>query len=123
MKTAFILLGLLVTLVGPNLLWLSRSTIRIENRSTQPVENVVLFACDKPINLGLLSAGASRFQVLPSCGDDSLEVRAGEMPSNCRMYVEGDLYHVQAWFTSSTSAECSYGRMIPFWPFLIVELF
>lgn len=123
MKIVLSVVAMIVLLVSPNLLWLNRSTVRIENRSSELIEDAVLFACEKPISLGRLAPGASRFEFLPKCGDDSLEIRAGLMATNCRLYVEGDLYHVRAWFSSPTTGDCTYGGMPPITPLLLTELF
>lgn len=110
-------------LFGPNLIWLNRSTVRIENQASSPVENIVVVSCDRPKSLGRLSAGESRFEVFQKCGDDTLEIRTGEHPTNCRFYVEGDMFHVQVRVISPTTADCSYSGVLPFWPLLIFELF
>jgi hypothetical protein len=121
-KRVVILFGLIILLIGPNLLWLNRSTIRIENRSAQRIEDVVLYACSQPRSLGPLAPGSSRFHVLPKCGDDSLEVRSGLTSTSCRIYVEGEMYHIRAWFSSPTTGDCTYGGMPPFSPLLLTEL-
>ncbi len=121
MKLVLGLVGVMVLILGPNLLWLNRSTVRIENRSGQPIHDVVLFACSEPKSLGTLTVGVLRFEFLPNCGDDTLEIRAGTQPSECRLYVEGDLYHVRAWFSSATTADCTYGGAPPFTPLLLIE--
>lgn len=109
-------------LLGPNLLWLNWSTVRIENRGSQPIEEAILFVCEQPMNLGRLTPGASRFRFLPQCGDESLEIRTGQHATSCHLYVKGDLYHVRAWFTSPTTGECRYGGSPPFSPLSLAEL-
>lgn len=121
MKSFLMLIGLAVFVLGPNLLWLNRSTVRVENRSGKLIHDVVLFACSTPKSLGPLAAGASRFEILPKCGDDTLEIRAGLAPTDCHTYVEGDMYHVRAWFPSPTTANCTYGGSPPFTPLLLTE--
>lgn len=111
-----------VLLLGPNLLWLNWSTVRIENRGSQSIEDAVLFVCEQPVHLGRLTPGASRFRFLPKCGDESLEIRAGQHSTNGRIYVEGDLYHVRAWFTSPTTGDCTYGGSFPLTPLFLAEL-
>lgn len=77
MKLA-VVFGFCMLLLGPNLLWLNWSTLRIENRGSQSIEEAILFVCEQPVSLGSLAPGASRFRFLPKCGDDSLEIRAGQ---------------------------------------------
>ena len=122
MKIIIVLLGLIALLLGPNLLWLNWSTIRIENRSGQRIEDVVLYACSTPTNLGPLPPESSRFQVLPKCGEDSLEIRSGLVPTSCRLYVESEMFHGRAWFSSPTSGDCTYAGMPPLSPLLLAEL-
>lgn len=123
MKVLALFFGCVVVLLGPNLLWLNWSTVRIENRGSQPIEEAILFVCEQPVNLGRLIPGASHFQFLPKCGDDTLEIRAGQHSTNCTIYVEGDMYHVLAWFTSPTTGDCIYEGKPPFIPLLLAELF
>ncbi len=85
------------------------------------MSGIVLWACERAFPLGTLPPGASRFRVLPQCGDDSVELHAGGAPTNCRIYVEGELYHVRAWFASATTGECLYGGAPPLSPVLVVE--
>jgi hypothetical protein len=119
-KTASIAIGLAALVIAPNALWLSRSTVRIENRSALAVESVALEACSQRVELGDLAAGASVFRLLPRCGDDTLIVSA-RASAICMLYVEGDLYHVRAWFSTAESGDCEYGSP-PFSPLLLAEL-
>ena len=112
----------ILILVGPNLLWLNWSTLRIENRAAQPIEDAVLVVCEQPVSLGRLAPGASRFLFLPKCGDDTVQTRAGRHDTNCKLYVEGDMYHVLAWFTSPTTGDCAYGGRPPVTPLMLAEL-
>lgn len=121
MKLA-VVFGFCMLLLGPNLLWLNWSTVRIENRGSQSIEEAILFVCEQRVSLGSLAPGASRFRFLPKCGDDSLEIRAGQQSTNCTIYVEGEMYHVRAWFTSSTMGDCTYGGSPPLTPLLLAEL-
>ncbi len=121
MKRA-VVFGSFVLFLAPNLLWLNWSTLRIENRGPQPVEEAVLFVCEQPVSLGRLLPGASHFRFLPKCGDDSLEIRTGRQSTNCKIYVEGEMYHVRAWFTSPTTGDCTYGGSPPLTPLLLTEL-
>ncbi|MBH0208511.1 MAG: hypothetical protein HP495_08350 [Nitrospira sp.] len=122
MKLA-VVFGFCMLLLGPNLLWLNWSTVRIENRGSQSIEEAILFVCEQPVSLGSLAPGASRFRFLPKCGDDSLEIRTGRQSTNCKIYVEGEMYHVRAWFTSPTTGDCTYGGSPPLTPLLLTELF
>lgn len=122
MKVVTILCGVALLLLGPNLLWLNWSTVRIENRGAQPLDDAVLVACEQAMSLGRLAPGASRFLFLPKCGDDSVQTRVGRHDTNCRLYVEGDMYHVRAWFNSPTTGDCIYGGMPPVTPLLLAEL-
>lgn len=121
MKFVVMLFALLILLIGPNLLWLNWSTVRIENRGPQLIEDAVLFVCEKPTSLGPLPPGASRFRFLQKCGDDSLEIRAGQSVTNCRIYVESSMYHVRAWFGSPLTGDCAHGGMPPITPLLLAE--
>ncbi|MHC4991928.1 MAG: hypothetical protein ACYTGC_13205 [Planctomycetota bacterium] len=119
-KAACIGIAVLALLLGPNAFWLARSTVRIENRSSAPVPSVVLAACSLELDLGTLSAGSSVLRVLPQCGDDTLVVSSGDAEV-CRLYVEGSLYHVRAWFSSPDEGDCGYGSP-PFSPLLVLQL-
>jgi hypothetical protein len=123
MRTVLILVGRIIAILGPNLIGLNRSTVRIENHSQQHIQGVVLLACEKSTSLGTLAPGTSQLHFLPSCGVDTLEIHAGSAPTNCPLYVEGETFHVRARVISPTCVECSYGGLVPFWPFLIYELF
>ena len=113
MKVVLSVVAMIVLLLSPNLLWLNWSTVRIENRGSQLIGDAVLFVCEKPTSLGPLPPGASRFQFLPKCGDDSLEIRSGQSVTNCRIYVESSMYHVRAWLGSPLTGDCAYGGMPP----------
>jgi len=116
-----LLLGSIAVLLGPNLAWTNWSTVRIENRGAQPIDDVVVHACGESTSLGPLPAGSSRFRFLPKCGDDSLEI-GSNLVSICTLYVEGEMYHVRAWFSSPTDGDCAYGGMPPFSPLFLAEL-
>ena len=107
-------------LIGPNAFWLARSTVRIENRGSTHVPSVVLAACSETLQLGPLRAGSSVFRVLPQCGDDTLVI-SSSLAQVCRLYVEGSLYHVQAWFLAPDEGDCEYDSP-PFWPLLLSQL-
>ena len=82
--------------------------------------DLVLEACAEKQALGSLAAGSAVFRVLPQCGDDSLAISSGSQEV-CRIYVEGDLYHIHAWFSSPTKGDCAYGSP-PFSPLLVSQL-
>jgi hypothetical protein len=106
-----VLLVLAALLLLPNLVWLERSTLRIENRSPDPIAAVRLRACGEIYEVGSLEAGEAYAGFLPACGDDSLTVMAPAASAEnavCTIYVEGDMYHVDVWFTSPTTGDCAY---------------
>lgn len=110
-----------VLAVAPNLLWLVRSTVRVENTGSDVVSGVVLEACSRARPLGPLEPGASVLRVLPRCGDDTLvlSTAAGE---SCGLYVEPGMYHVRASIATSGEPGCEYGGSPPFTPLLLIEL-
>lgn len=121
-KRVILGLGVILLLCAPNLIWLQHSTVQIENRAQEEIQDVVLYACSQPISLGPLSPGGSRFRLIPRCGEDSLEVRSGDL-AVCNIYVEGQSSHVLAWFTSPMSGDCIYKGAPPFSPWLVGEVF
>lgn len=118
---AGLLLGAVVILVfaAPNILWLSRSTLFVENRSAEPLADVRFTLCEESFSLGALESGGSRFRLLPSCGDASLSVRVGTVEL-CRAYVEGDMYHVDVVFEPSAGGTCDV-RLAPFSPVFLIK--
>jgi hypothetical protein len=120
LKAACIGVVVAAVIIGPNAFWLARSTVRIENRGSARVPSVVLAACSETLQLGPLPAGSSVFRVLPQCGDDTLVISSG-LAQVCRLYVEGSLYHVQAWFSSPDEGDCEYDSP-PFSPLLVSQL-
>lgn len=120
---AFVALLLLVAL-GPNLLWLSRSTLYVENRGDSTVESVRAFACQDAIELGDLEPGESRLRLLPSCGDTTLsistKIRAAEHQT-CEVPVEASMTHVDAWFDSPIKGGCALGEPL-LSPLLVTRL-
>lgn len=107
--------------LGPNLFWLARSSVRIENRDVVDLTRLSYQACSQSFPIERLEAGESVFRVLSACGDDSLVILS-EGIEVCVLYVEGDMTHVRAHLTSPREGECSYGSP-PFAPLLIFELF
>lgn len=93
-----------------NLLWLAGSTVRIENASTQTLDAVGYMACGEARAIGSLAPGESVFRWLPACGDDTLEILLGDARF-CRIYVEGELYHVDAAIASRDRVDCAYDHL------------
>jgi hypothetical protein len=98
---------LVLVIVGFNLVWLGTSTVRIENASDVPFDAVGYRACEKTHLIGDLEPGQSAFRFLEACGDDTLEILLGQS-SFCQIYVEGELYHVDALIRTSNAVECTY---------------
>lgn len=109
-KGAWILLAALA-LILPNLLWLSTSTLRIHNTTGVDIAAVAYSACARTRTIGDLAPGASSFVLLEDCGEDSLEIVIGD-ERFCRMYVEGDVYHVDAVIDAPRSVQCDYGDLL-----------
>jgi hypothetical protein len=98
---------------APNLVWLRRSTVYVENRSDSTVEAVRVFACDESIELGDLEWGESRLRLIPECGDTTLSVSTrfhGVEHQTCSASVDASMTHVEAWFDSPTKGGCDYGE-------------
>lgn len=102
---ALLALGTLV--FGPNLIWFATSTVRISNASDGSLTRVGFHACGTTHTLGTLAPGVSVFRFLEACGDDVLEIRIGD-EAFCFMYVEGDIYHVDAYLRGETAVDCAY---------------
>jgi hypothetical protein len=98
---------------APNLVWLQRSTVYVENRSDSTIESVRLFACDEAIELGDLEWGESRLRLIPACGDTALSLTTrlhGVEHQICTAPVDASMTHVEAWFDSPTKGGCEYGE-------------
>lgn len=98
---------------APNLVWLRRSTVYVENRSNSTIEAVRLFACDEAIEFGDLEWGESRLRLIPECGDTALSVSSrshGVEHQICNAAVDASMTHVEAWFDSPTKGDCDYGE-------------
>lgn len=65
MKLA-VVFGFCMLLLGPNLLWLNWSTVRIENRGSQSIEEAILFVCEQPVSLDLWHQAPRVFGSYPS---------------------------------------------------------
>lgn len=103
-KWAFIVVCLVL---APNLLWLGASTVRIHNATDSPIHMVAYVACETSHGVGTLGPRRSVFRFLPSCGDDTFEVIVGQFRF-CQIYVEGELYHVDAAIDAAGTARCRY---------------
>ncbi len=106
---------------APNLLWLSRSSLRVVNLGPNEVRDVRAVVCGQTLALGDLAPGQARFRLLPRCGDASLEVRVGSGDTareTCRIYVEGAMYHVDAWVGEALPEDCEYAAA-PFGTLLV----
>ena len=109
--TGWAIAALLLLTVMPNLVWLATSTVRIHNASDKPIPAVAYRACEATHRIGALRPGESRFRFLEACGDDSLEILIDDAKF-CRIYVEGELYHVDAAITAIDAVECSYDDLL-----------
>jgi len=96
--------------IALNLLWLATSTLRIENATGKSLEAVAFSACGRVQQVGSLAPGDSVFRLLPACGDDTLEILLDDA-SFCRIYVEGELYHVDAVIHSRQRVDCTYDHL------------
>lgn len=95
-------------LVLPNLLWLTRSTVRVVHTGDAPVPGVVITVDDRRLEFLDLQAGERRFALLPESGDATLLVRLGadtDAPPACQDYVQGDMFHVEV-TVSESGAQC-----------------
>jgi hypothetical protein len=100
---------LLLACCVPNLLWLARSTAVVRNHSEQPARDVRINFGSEVVEVGDVPAGGSRFRVLPSGGDATLDVVFGigaVQRHACHEYVEGAMYHVRVSIEPSLEAHC-----------------
>ncbi len=97
--------------LGPNLIWLGTSTVRIHNASGVAVEAVAWEACDTRHEVGSLYPGEAVLRFLEACGDDTLTILVGEN-AYCQTYVEGELYHVDARFDGAGVMSCAYDDLL-----------
>lgn len=103
--------GLIFALIGPNLIWLAASTVRIHNGAGQRISSVAYVACEKVHPIGELEPDESIFRFLPKCGDDTLEILVAT-DRFCRSYVEGELYHLDATITAGPAVTCGYDDLL-----------
>lgn len=108
------ILALLALLVlGPNLLWASRSSVMLHNVSQRPMV-VRLVLTDEPpqvIDAGTLEPGARRFMWITPSGEASLSVEVEDEHGlgwrrHCNDYVEDGMYRVEATIASPDEVTC-----------------
>lgn len=104
-------IALLILVVAPNLIWLGTSTLRVQNGSNQPISAVGFLACETTHTIGTLQPDESIFRVLEACGEDTVEIVVGDSRF-CQMYVEGEIYHVDALITAIDAVACSYDDLL-----------
>lgn len=104
-----VLLALLV--VGPNLLWVSRSSVALHNAADEPlaVRLILSGAPEQIIDAGTLAPGARQFMWIAPTGEATLsvEVQAGiGWERNCAAYVEPGMYRVAITIDSAEKVTC-----------------
>lgn len=100
-----------VLVIAPNLVWLGTSTVRIHNAADSTTDAVAYVACETSHHVGTLGPHQSVFRFLPACGDDTLEIVVGQSRF-CQMYVEGELYHVEATIDAAGAVTCRYDDLL-----------
>jgi len=101
----------LVTL-GPNLLWVSWSSVALQNDSSGPL-TVRLVLTDDPVQVidaGTLEPGQGKFMWIEPEGDATLAVEvedAGLWNRHCAAYVEESLYRVEIRLRSPSEVACN----------------
>lgn len=105
---AFIILCILI---APNFIWLATSTVRIENTSESTIQSIAYLVCEKIHAIGPLEPNESVFRFLEACGDDTLEIHVGTSRF-CQIYVEGELYHVDATLDGLDTVSCQYDDLL-----------
>ena len=111
LRCILVVLFLLGLMIAPNLIWLGTSTIRIVNKSDSAISNLSYSACEQSHEVGTLQSNRLTFNFLPPCGDDTLSLHLGKSKF-CQMYVEGDLYHVEATIESKDKVRCEYAVLL-----------
>ena len=102
---------ILFILLAPNLLWLGTSTLRIQNVSNASIDSIAYLACETVHPVGTLAPHQSIFRFLSACGEDTIEVVIGDAKF-CQMYVEGELYHVDAAIDAVDHVSCTYDDLL-----------
>jgi len=101
---------MLVTL-GPNLFWVSWSSVALQNDGPEPLTVRLLLADDPPqqIDVGTLKPGEGRFLWIEPEGEATLSVEiedAGLWNRHCAAYVEDSLYRVEIRLRSPSEVAC-----------------
>lgn len=107
----WVIMALVLTSVAPNLIWLGTSTLRIHNASNQPIAGVAYLACETTHSVGTVRPRESILRFLPACGDDTLEILVGDSRF-CQIYVEGEMYHVDATLRAVDAVGCGYDDLL-----------
>ena len=100
----------LVTL-GPNLLWVSWSSVALRNDGPEPLTIRLVLADDPPqvIEAGTLAPGKGKFMWIEPAGEATLSVEvedAGLWNRHCAAYVEESLYRVEITLRSPAEVAC-----------------
>ncbi len=112
-------LVLAAAVAAPNLIWLVVSTVRVDNVAGRSIDAVAYRACGRIHEIGTLADNTSVFRVLEDCGDDTLDVLVGGTVG-CTLYVQGDMFHVDASIMADGRVDCTYAD--PFATLLVTRL-
>ncbi len=107
MRWFLVFVGIGALILLPNLMWLATSTLRIENKSGSSLSSLSYRACETEYPLAPLKRGSADFEILPSCGEDTIVIILGEKEF-CQIYVEGEMYHVDVEVHSPDNVTCKY---------------
>lgn len=114
MRVLLGLLGLLALIVlvalGPNLIWLARSTARITNDSGRELRDLRLLVGEREVVVGAAGRGETRFVFLPEAGEATLQAAfwTGQRQwVGCQEYVEGSMYHVEIVIGKNLRPRCT----------------
>ncbi|WP_282605560.1 hypothetical protein [Pelagibius sp. Alg239-R121] len=128
---ALIVVGFFAALLAPNLLWLSRSTLKISNGSAWPLEQIEVEVIGGRETIEILPPGAKAMILLPVTGESDLKLRyhfrisdsgAVEQRSCNAGYIESGLYHVLIEVDAQGTPDC-WVELASFKRLLIFELF
>lgn len=107
-----ILFLLALAVLGPNLLWVARSSVVLRNDSGQP-KAVRLVLADDPaqvVDAGILQPGDSRFFWIEPRGEATLSVelrRDDGWGRYCSEYVEAGMYRVEITLAPEDDVACT----------------
>jgi hypothetical protein len=109
---ARILFLLALVILGPNLMWVSRSSVMLHNTATEPLAVRLLLADDpeQAIEAGTLAPGEKHFMWIDPKGEATLSVEVEEglgWNRHCAEYVEEGMYRVEATIASPTEVTCA----------------